>query len=65
MAIQNMLQNEHKRYTVIVVVLDIEMKLKDLPLELQTLAPILRRERYYDTRLAIAFGMSKFMNNCF
>ena len=56
MAIQNMLQNEDKRYTVIVIVLDIDMKLHDLPLELQTLSPILRSERYYDSRLAIAFG---------
>ena len=51
-----MLQNEHKRFTVIVIVVDLDMKLNDLPLDLQTLSPILKSERYFETRLAKAFG---------
>ena len=55
MAIQDMIQNEHKQYSLIVVVVDKMLKLGDLPLDLQTLCPILLSERYYEERLANAF----------
>ena len=55
MAIHNMLHKQDKRYTVIVVVVDYHLEKKDLPLELQTLSPILISERFYENRLSSAF----------
>lgn len=55
MAIQNMIQDESKQYSLIVVVVDSRLKMVDLPLDLQTLNPILFCERYYEYRLSNAF----------
>ena len=55
MAIHNMLQDENKQFSLIVVVMDADLELKNLPLEIQTLCPIMRRERYFEYRLSRAF----------
>lgn len=55
MAIQDMVDNEHKQYTVVVVVMDMELKSHHLPLDLKTLSPIYQSERYFENRISKAF----------
>nr|XP_002128758.1 uncharacterized protein LOC100182356 [Ciona intestinalis] len=55
MAIQDMLQNQHKRYSVVVVVMDLMLKSHDLPLDLQTLTPIFQSSRFFQNKISKAF----------
>jgi len=55
MAIQDMIQNEHKQHTLVVVVMDRMLKQNQLPLDLQTLSPIYISERYFHDRISKAF----------
>nr|CAB3262726.1 uncharacterized protein LOC100182356 [Phallusia mammillata] len=55
MAIENMMENEHKQYTLVVVVMDMALKSQHLPLDLKTLCPIFQSERFFKNRIAKAF----------
>ena len=62
MAIHDMLQNHSKQASIIPVVMDNTLAMNDIPLELQTLSPILKSSRFYMHRLKNAFAGWKIIN---
>lgn len=56
MSIQDMLDNQEKLYSVIVVVMDCNVKRTDLPLDLATLSPLFITDRFFVDRIKRAFS---------